>query len=1505
MKRLVLITFLFLVSAFTVNGQTANFTADYISGCSPLVVHFTNTSTGATSYSWDLGNGVVTPITDPSTSYTDAGTYTVTLTAYNGSSTSTHTITITVYPTPTVTFFADDTAVCLGTPVTFTSTSSSGVAGPVTYIWNFGDGASSTAATPSHTYAAPGYYNVTLSVTNSQGCVSSLTKLVYIHVFTPPTASFTSNTTYVCNAPGAVIFTNTSTGTGPYNCTWYFGDGTTGTGTSPSHTYTATGTYPVKLVITDGNGCLDSITVPAYITVGSITAAFTGPGTACINSSVTFTNTSSTHTSSSWNFGDGGTSTSNDGTHSYTTAGTYSVTLIIYNGPCADTITQTIVISPGPVATFTITPADACPAPATATFTGTVPGGATVSWRYGDGASGSGITSTHTYASCGAYTVNMIVTSSAGCIDTITKVYDIYDLVVSINHDSVASGCVPLTVDFHCTASSTCPAFSAYPYGISSYTWNFGDGSATVSGSATTTHTYTAVGTYVCSVYIVTANGCVDTAHLSVLVGTPPVANFTATPTTVCYGQLVTFDNTSTGATNYLWYFGDSTSSTAVDPTHLYGLPGTFTVMLIAYDNGCPDTLIKVNYITVDSPKAIIASNYLCSPANEVAFGDSSLGDDTHLWMFGDGTTSTADNLDHFYPSLTTYTVTLATYNAASGCRDTATLVIDLSRPVITFTASATAICKYDSVRFSPTVTGGSAMFYFWYVDGVFSHNGMYFTDTFMVSGLHTISLVIQDSHGCFDTLTKTNYILVAKPVVAFTEVPSSGCAPLTVTFTDHSTDVIGITLTNFNWAFGDGGSASLSTLTTSHTYTSAGTYSVTEIVTDNLGCKDTLTNPTPINVYKPVAVFGAYPTYPCAGSLVTFVNSSVGIVSSYWTFGDGGTSTATSPTHTYTSPGSYTVTLIVTDVHGCTDTLTNVSYINVTQPIAAFTESDSFSVCAPLSENFTNLSTGATGYSWTFGDGNSSTNISPSDLYITSGFFTVMLIATNAFGCKDTAVEHVNIYGYAGAFSYTPDSGCAPLTVHFSATITNVPNIIWDFGDGSTSSSSSTEDTVHTYTIPGGYIPKLILSDNTGCQNSSAGLDTIKVDAVTTGFKTISACLGTTTDFIDTSSSYWSQVINLLWTFGGGVTSTADSPTHIYSTVGTYTVSLKATDAWGCTSTVTENVVITPPPVITASADTTVCLGDAATLSGYGGSTYTWTPPGTLSCTACNPTSATPTGVTTYTVTGVDSNGCSNNAVVTVSISTQTKSVAFGDTAVCWGTKVQIYDSGATTFTWSPAGGLNSTTIADPIADPTQTTTYTVTAQLGSCAPDVNYVTIIVYPLPTVDAGPDQTLIAGSTAQLKATGNYIFTYNWTPDSTLSCNTCYDPVASMSVTTTYIVDVTSDHGCKNSDSVTIHLFCNSSQIFVPNSFTPNGDGQNDVFYPRGTGVKGIKAFRIYNRWGELLFERDNIEINDASNAWDGSYAGGKPRPDVYVYIVDAVCETGEPIFIKGDVTIIK
>ena len=1507
LTRIALVVLLLLISGYTVNGQTANFTEDYISGCSPLVVHFTNTSTGATTYSWNLGNGVITAITSPSTSYIAAGTYTVTLTASSGSSSTTHTVIITVYPTPTVNFTVSDTSICPGVPVTFTSTTSSGVAGPLTYLWNFGDGTSGTSANPSHAYTTSGYYNITLTATNSQGCISSLTKTAYIHVFTASVPNFTVSTNYVCTPPGAVIFTNTTTGTGPFNLTWLFGDGTSATGNNPSHTYTAIGSYTISLIVTDGNGCTDTLTRPGYVYVGSIVAAFTGPASACINSSVTFNNTSTGYTSSNWYFGDGGTSNLTNGTHTYTAAGTYVVTLIASSGGCHDTITHTITILPGAAASFTISPAHACPAPATASFTGTVPPGSTVTWIFGDGTSSAlGTTSTHTYAGCGIDSVKMIVVNSSGCIDTITQLYTIYNLQFKINHDSIPSGCKPLTVHFSCDISTDCPITGPYPYPISSYQWNFGDGSAITSGSVSTTHTYTAVGTYTCTVSIITANGCLDTAHLTVLVGTPPVASFTAFPTTICYGQSVTFLNTSTGATNYLWLYGDGTYDTVTNPTHGFILPGTFTTMLIAYDNGCPDTFIMTNSIIVDSPMAIIASGYLCSPPNEVSFADYSLGDNSHLWIFGDGTTSTASDTVHFYPALSTYTVTLTTYNIASGCRDTTSILINLIKPTITFTANDTAICRDGWVRFTPVVVGDSALSYNWYRDGILRDDtSRIYTDTFHVVGLHTIMLIIKDAHGCADTLTKNNYILVAKPVAHFTILPPSGCVPLTVNFTDHSTDVVGTTFTNFNWAFGDGTAASLGIPTTAHTYTTAGTYSITEIVTDNIGCKDTVVDPDLINAYKPVATFYASPINPCVGAVVNFYNTSAGIVSSFWTFGDGSTSTLMSPTHIYSLSGSYTITLVVTDAHGCTDTAQMLNYINITQPIAAFTENDSFSICPPLSELFTNLSNGAVSYNWTFGDGNSSTDFSPGNIYIASGYYTVMLIATNTYGCKDTAIRHVKIYGYAGAFTYTPDSGCAPLTVYFSATLENVPSIIWDFGDGSTSSASSTSDTIHTYTIPGGYVPKLILSDNTGCQNSSIGLDTIKVDAVTAGFKTGPACQDKKIDFIDTSSSYWSTVNSWLWSFGGGITSTADTAIYVFPAAGTYTVTLTATDAWGCTATITQQVVVYPPPIITASPDTTICLGDTATLHASGGVSYTWSPPATLSCIACNPASAWPLATSTYTVTGTDIHGCVNTDTVSISLKTKTTSTAYGDTAICQGVRVPLYDSGATKFTWLPPSGLSSNNIADPIADPTGTITYTVIAQLGSCIPDTNYVTVIVYPIPTVNAGPDQTILAGTTAQLQATGTNIYTYSWSPAATLNCETCSNPVASMSVTTTYMVDVASDHDCRTSDSVTIHLYCNTSQVFIPNSFTPNGDGQNDVFYPRGTGIQLIKSFRIYNRWGELLFERDNIQMNDEKNAWDGSYGSATPRPDVYVYVIDAVCETGEPVFIKGDVTIIR
>ncbi len=243
----------FLLSVFSVRGQIADFSASVTSGCSPLVVDFTNMSTGATSFKWTFGNGDSSTYTGGvSTSYLTPGTYTVKLIAYSASgASSVHTLTITVYSSPTVNFVASETGICPGEPVTFSSTGSAGVSGAVIYSWNFGDGSSGSSASPTHVFSTPGYKNITLSVTNSQGCVATLVKGAYIDVYTPPFADFYASPTYVCNPPDSTSFTSTTTGPGPMSYIWKFGDGSTSTATHPTHTYSLTGSYSVELIATD------------------------------------------------------------------------------------------------------------------------------------------------------------------------------------------------------------------------------------------------------------------------------------------------------------------------------------------------------------------------------------------------------------------------------------------------------------------------------------------------------------------------------------------------------------------------------------------------------------------------------------------------------------------------------------------------------------------------------------------------------------------------------------------------------------------------------------------------------------------------------------------------------------------------------------------------------------------------------------------------------------------------------------------------------------------------------------------------------------------------------------------------------------------------------------------------------------------------------------------------------------------------------------------------------
>ncbi|MEY4292562.1 MAG: hypothetical protein RIQ61_939, partial [Bacteroidota bacterium] len=275
-------------------GQVvANFNANVLNGCAPLVVQFNDASTGnPTAWQWNFGNSVSSTQKNPSTVFTSPGTYTITLTASNSTSTNTKTSVayITVNASPNVLFTASDSGnVCTPKTIQFTN-QSTGISNP-SYLWNFGDGGTSTLPNPSHTYTNPGNYSVTLLISNSNGCSKSLTKQNFINLINKPNSVIIASNTSACTAPFTTILSANSNQTG-VTYLWNFGDNTTGSGNSITHTYNALGTYTVQLISINTTGCKDTLIMPNYINISNLIPSFLVGNTQCQNTPVNFNNTS-------------------------------------------------------------------------------------------------------------------------------------------------------------------------------------------------------------------------------------------------------------------------------------------------------------------------------------------------------------------------------------------------------------------------------------------------------------------------------------------------------------------------------------------------------------------------------------------------------------------------------------------------------------------------------------------------------------------------------------------------------------------------------------------------------------------------------------------------------------------------------------------------------------------------------------------------------------------------------------------------------------------------------------------------------------------------------------------------------------------------------------------------------------------------------------------------------------------------------------------------------------
>ena len=345
-----------------------------------------------------------------------------------------------------------------------------------------------------------------------------------------------------------------------------------------------------------------------------------------------------------------------------------------------------------------------------------------------------------------------------------------------------------------------------------------------------------------------------------------------------------------------------------------------------------------------------------------------------------------------------------------------------------------------------------------------------------------------------------------------------------------------------------------------------------------------------------------------------------------------------------------------------------------------------------------------------------------------------------------------------------------------------------------------------------------------------------------------------------------------------------------------------------GCIGPVkTAVITVHPTPKIVASNNMEVCLGRPTQLSATGGAQYSWTPANMLSCTSCSNPVATPSDSIRYIVQGTSAAGCiAYDSVSLRVIKPFRMQIAPGD-SLCAGESAGLHAMHANTYLWSPPAGLNSTTIADPTATPQVTTNYTVVGFDGHhCFTDTAHVTIVVGPKPGVEIGQDISTQTGTTLTLQPSiqNGPIVKWLWSPATNLSCTDCPNPVASVTNNITYEVTVTNNFGCTARDRVSINVFCQKAQVFIPNAFTPDGDGLNDILMIRGSGIS-IKSFRIFSRWGELVFEKTNFNPNDPKYGWDGKIRGVPATPDVFVYTAEVICDNGITYVYKGNTTVLK
>lgn len=1422
----------------------------------------------------------------------------------------------------------------------------------------------------------PGCYDLKMQVTTCStsggigaGCVSSTWDTSAICVGEPPVCTMTVGPDSMCFEADSVSFDFSGSGCNANRYIVHYGDepdpnAVTYVTESPFvHIYQSFGEFDAWVIPVQDSCESDSI-YRHHIVVFPPSANFTSATSCLSGDTVCFINGALGANRYKWQFG-----CIPDTFNAFSPCillpycDTCTVTLTVYNDStnCKHSKTSFIETACSSItATFTPDTIIGCETVNSQLFTNTTPGASQGStyWDW-DATNGvncqpflciTGQTAVKSFYP-GINRIAMVYTAPGGCTDTAFG----YIQSCSMNADfGPKAVCLPDSFHFSPLPFDT-TASGVGCDSLVSWKWTFDGNLSDTSNEQFPVH-YFSLGNHTVKLKVTNIYGCVDSVTYPVTAGTP-VYTYWSVDSNLCPGSTVCITNNTSSGVSLVeeWEFPGSNLPGGhighSPPCLTYDTIGDFPLVYSVSGGTCQ----KSDTITmrVHSP---VLSGYLsddfasCPPLAVCATNTSQWVDiltDVYTWDFGNFEYLEVNPCD-FYSEAGVYNVIL-TVVTDNGCRDTAvidTVVVDGPYGSIGHSPFGICSCK-DSVDFEIRAIKATQLTFVWGCS-----QGFTIVDTiiptgtdlnpavfnyripYCVNGSCLPQVTFGDASGC-NVLYNDSLVYVDSPVINIVFDNFGICLAGTANFFDGTTYTLPDSISHsvaWTWDFGDPNDLTPSNLQNpTHYYSQPGIYPVTLSVVSNFGCYDTLLDANVVVIPKyPIAGFYADDSLVCAESAICFhdtsyVDTVTGPQFWYWDFGDGTTDSVSGPDacHIYAAGGSYTVHLCLYDSIGCGDCDSSFVMNVISKPIANAGPDTVFCLGIQVQLN---------------GSGSDTCHWLPANLVsdvnscnpLTTIFQDEVFVLTvvDKYGCSGVDTLQADVASVTANFNVTT-SACLndSVCVTDASIALNGTLVSWQYNFGEVNTVSGS-DVCYKYAAPNTYSIIETVTDNHGCiDTAERSINIFPQPMAAFSANDTVICSDLAVCFIDLSTSV-TTISDWVWNFGSGQGGYVgpNPPCHLFIPPfqANYTVSLVVTDLNQCKDTALLVVTVNEIPQAnftwsTSCEDAPMPLSNSSVDGDGGIDSCTWTL--WLGATTplvdynCNTSFQFPPGLHDVQLVVHDLNGCIDTVVKTVQTDSLSQLTIYpGDTTLCVGDSASYTVNGVfDNIVWTP-----TTWVSDPFS-PVVTITplgnvgYIITAANGVCEPASDTFGIQVIQKIPIDviATPENIVLGLSSNIASQIPAPIDSIVWTPDSTLDCSNCVNPVATPKQTTTYCATIYYGRNgvtCTNLACVTITVLnsCSESIVYLPNTFTPNGDGINDIFMIRGIAATRINHFRVFDRWGKVVYEITNGEANQTAWGWDGTDRNGeKLNPAVFVYTYEIECINNDIVTGSGNITLVR